>query len=109
MAGLNSKNASTNGNDLSRANSKGSVPRSEGEILQSSNLKSYTLAELKAATRNFRPDSVLGEGGFGSVFKGWIDENTLAAAKPGTGIVIAVKRLNQESFQGHREWLVSLI
>jgi len=85
------------------------TPRSEGEILQSSNLKSYTLAELKSATRNFRPDSVLGEGGFGSVFKGWIDENTLVAAKPGTGIVIAVKRLNQESFQGHREWLVSLI
>jgi hypothetical protein len=52
---------------------------------------------------------VLGEGGFGSVFKGWIDENSLAPAKPGTGIVIAVKRLNQESFQGHREWLVSII
>lgn len=85
------------------------TPRSEGEILQSSKLKSYTLAELKSATRNFRPDSVLGEGGFGSVFKGWIDENSLAAAKPGTGIVIAVKRLNLESFQGHREWLVSLI
>lgn len=59
------------------------------------------------ATRNFRPDSVLGEGGFGSVFKGWIDENSFAAAKAGTGMVIAVKRLNQESFQGHREWLVS--
>ena len=59
------------------------------------------------ATRNFRPDSVLGEGGFGSVFKGWIDEHSFAAAKPGTGMVIAVKRLNQESFQGHKEWLVS--
>lgn len=115
MAGFNSKNSNSAGNDLSRTNSKVSAasvpptPRSEGEILQSSNLKSYTLAELKSATRNFRPDSVLGEGGFGSVFKGWIDENTLVAAKPGTGIVIAVKRLNQESFQGHREWLVSLI
>lgn len=115
MAGFNSKNSNSAGNDLSSTNSKVSAasvpptPRSEGEILQSSNLKSYTLAELKSATRNFRPDSVLGEGGFGSVFKGWIDENTLVAAKPGTGIVIAVKRLNQESFQGHREWLVSLI
>jgi hypothetical protein len=115
LAGLNSKNSNSTGNDLSSTNSKvsaGSVPqtpRSEGEILKSSNVKSYTLAELKSATRNFRPDSVLGEGGFGSVFKGWIDENSLAPAKPGTGIVIAVKRLNQESFQGHREWLVSLI
>lgn len=85
-----------------------STPRTEGEILQSSNLKSFSFNELKAATRNFRPDSVLGEGGFGCVFKGWIDENTLTVAKPGTGMVIAVKRLHQESFQGHQEWLVSI-
>lgn len=83
------------------------TPRSEGEILQSSNLKSFCFADLKMATRNFRPDSVLGEGGFGSVFKGWIDENSFAATKPGTGMVIAVKRLNQDGFQGHKEWLVS--
>lgn len=82
--------------------------RSEGEILQAANVKSFTFNELKCATRNFRPDSVLGEGGFGSVFKGWIDENSLAPAKAGTGMVIAVKRLNQEGFQGHREWLVSI-
>ncbi|XP_022755768.1 probable serine/threonine-protein kinase PBL10 isoform X2 [Durio zibethinus] len=60
------------------------------------------------ATRNFRPDSVLGEGGFGSVFKGWIDENSFAATKPGTGIVIAVKRLNPEGYQGHKEWLAEV-
>ncbi|KAE8769949.1 Protein kinase APK1B, chloroplastic [Hordeum vulgare] len=29
-----------------------------------------TFTELKTATRNFRPDNELGEGGFGSVFKG---------------------------------------
>ncbi|KAF2318816.1 hypothetical protein GH714_010940 [Hevea brasiliensis] len=52
-----------------------STPRTEGEILQSSNLKSFSYSELKAATRNFRPDSVLGEGGFGCVYKGWIDEH----------------------------------
>ncbi|XP_009364395.1 probable serine/threonine-protein kinase PBL9 [Pyrus x bretschneideri] len=84
------------------------TPRSEGEILQSSNLKSFSFNNLKMATRNFRPDSVLGEGGFGSVFKGWIDENSFTAAKPGTGIVLAVKRLNQESYQGHREWLAEV-
>ncbi|GFS31173.1 protein kinase superfamily protein [Actinidia rufa] len=84
------------------------TPWSEGEILQSSNLKNFSLADLKMATRNFRPDSVLGEGGFGSVFKGWIDENSFTAAKPGTGMVIAVKRLNQDGFQGHREWLAEV-
>ncbi|KAG0487807.1 hypothetical protein HPP92_006618 [Vanilla planifolia] len=82
--------------------------RSEGEILQSSNVRRFTLNELKSATRNFRPDSVLGEGGFGAVFKGWIDEQTFAPAKPGTGMVIAVKRLNHEGFQGHKEWLAEV-
>ncbi|KAJ7964522.1 Protein kinase [Quillaja saponaria] len=81
------------------------TPRTEGEILQSSNLKNFSFSELKIATRNFRPDSVVGEGGFGCVFKGWVDENTLTPTKPGTGKVIAAKRLNQEGFQGHNEWL----
>lgn len=83
-------------------------PRSQTEILQSGNLKPFSFNVLKMATRNFRPDSVLGEGGFGSVFKGWIDEQTLTAAKPGTGTVIAVKRLNQEGLQGHQEWLAEI-
>ncbi|XP_048236080.1 receptor-like cytoplasmic kinase 176 [Ricinus communis] len=112
--GLNSKNVSKDEKSLSSSSSKFSsssipqTPRSEGEILQSSNLKNFSFAELRNATRNFRPDSVLGEGGFGSVFKGWIDEQSLTATKPGSGVVIAVKRLNQEGFQGHREWLAEI-
>ncbi|PON33511.1 Mitogen-activated protein kinase kinase kinase [Parasponia andersonii] len=111
--GVNSKYVSSDGNLSSTSSKVSSVsipptPRSEGEILQSSNLKSFSLADLKMATRNFRPDSVLGEGGFGSVFKGWIDENSFAATKPGTGMVIAVKRLNQDGFQGHKEWLAEV-
>ncbi|XP_022849051.1 probable serine/threonine-protein kinase PBL9 [Olea europaea var. sylvestris] len=112
--GENSKYERTNGSDFSKSSSKvlsvsvPPTPRSEGEILQASNLKSFSFADLKMATRNFRPDSVLGEGGFGSVFKGWIDENSFAAAKAGTGMVIAAKKLHQESFQGHREWLAEV-
>lgn len=82
------------------------TPRTEGEILSSSNLKPFSFNELKSATRNFRPDSLLGEGGFGYVFKGWIDENTWAAARPGSGMVVAVKKLKLEASQGHKEWLV---
>ncbi|XP_031271021.1 probable serine/threonine-protein kinase PBL3 [Pistacia vera] len=84
------------------------TPRSEGEILSSPNLKAFTFNELKNATRNFRPDSLLGEGGFGYVFKGWIDEHTLSPAKPGSGMVVAVKKLKPEGFQGHKEWLTEV-
>ncbi|CAE6018849.1 unnamed protein product [Arabidopsis arenosa] len=112
--GASPKYMSSEANDSQSMGSKSSSvsirtnPRTEGEILQSPNLKSFTFAELKAATRNFRPDSVLGEGGFGSVFKGWIDEQTLTASKPGTGVVIAVKKLNQDGWQGHQEWLAEV-
>ncbi|KAL3631129.1 putative serine/threonine-protein kinase pbl3 [Castilleja foliolosa] len=85
-----------------------STPRSEAEILSSPHVKAFTFNELKNATRNFRPDSLLGEGGFGYVFKGWIDEHTLTAARPGSGLVIAVKKLKPEGFQGHKEWLTEV-
>uniref|UniRef100_A0A0E0BA99 non-specific serine/threonine protein kinase n=1 Tax=Oryza glumipatula TaxID=40148 RepID=A0A0E0BA99_9ORYZ len=84
------------------------TPRTEGEILSSSNLKAFTLSELKNATKNFKPDSLLGEGGFGYVYKGWIDEQTLAPARPGSGMVVAVKKLKPEGFQGHKEWLTEV-
>ncbi|XP_058096571.1 probable serine/threonine-protein kinase PBL3 [Magnolia sinica] len=84
------------------------TPRTEFEILSSPYLKALSFNELKNATRNFRPESLLGEGGFGYVFKGWIDEQTLAAARPGSGMVIAVKKLKPEGFQGHKEWLTEV-
>ncbi|GAB2210444.1 hypothetical protein Droror1_Dr00015710 [Drosera rotundifolia] len=68
------------------------------------NLKIYTFAELKAATRNFKPDTLLGEGGFGRVFKGWIDPNTLAPCRVAAGIPVAVKKCSSDSVQGVKEW-----
>ncbi|XP_074560764.1 putative serine/threonine-protein kinase PBL3 [Curcuma longa] len=84
------------------------TPRSEGEILSSSQLKNFTFNELRNATRNFRLDNLLGEGGFGYVYKGWIDEQTYSASKPGCGMVVAVKKLKPQSFQGHKEWLTEV-
>lgn len=78
------------------------------ELPQGPHLRVCSYQELKAATRNFRPDSLLGEGGFGCVFKGWIDENGTGPVKPGTGLVVAVKQLNQEGLQGHKEWLAEV-
>ncbi|XP_042059962.1 probable serine/threonine-protein kinase PIX13 [Salvia splendens] len=74
-----------------------------GEI-QTPNLKMFPFDELKSATRNFRPDTVLGEGGFGRVFKGYIDEKTLAPSRVGVGMPVAVKKSNPDSEQGLKEW-----
>ncbi|KAJ1292500.1 hypothetical protein BS78_02G396200 [Paspalum vaginatum] len=71
-------------------------------------LKSFSMSDLRAATKNFGSNSYLGEGGFGMVFKGWIDEATLAPTKPGVGRMVAIKKLKKESSQGHREWLAEV-
>ncbi|XP_055834956.1 probable serine/threonine-protein kinase PIX13 isoform X2 [Solanum dulcamara] len=78
------------------------VPAS-GKII-TPNLKMFTLAELRSATKNFRPDTVLGEGGFGTVFKGWVDDKTFAPSKVGVGMPVAVKKSNPDSEQGLKEW-----
>lgn len=101
-----SSNISIPSYSVKSSNESLATPRSEAEILSCANVKPFSFNELKNATRNFRPDSLLGEGGFGYVFKGWIDEHTLTATKPGSGLVIAVKKLKPEGFQGHKEWLV---
>lgn len=68
-----------------------------------SNVDIFTYEETRLATKQFRPDLILGEGGFGIVYKGSIDESV----RPGYQIVqVAIKELNREGFQGDREWLV---
>ena len=65
----------------------------------------FTLYELETITKSFRSDYILGEGGFGTVYKGYIDENVRVGLK---SLPVAVKVLNKEGLQGHREWLVRL-
>ncbi|XP_047329949.1 serine/threonine-protein kinase PBL34-like [Impatiens glandulifera] len=74
----------------------------------SSHLRRFCFNELKSATRNFRPESLLGEGGFGCVFKGWINETGTTPVRPGAGITVAVKTLNHDGLQGHKEWLAEV-
>ncbi|XP_062190729.1 probable serine/threonine-protein kinase PBL11 [Phragmites australis] len=80
----------------------GQLPRADSDV------KSFSLSDLRAATKNFGSNSYLGEGGFGCVYKGWIDEATLAPTKPGVGRMVAIKKLKKESFQGHKEWLAEV-
>ncbi|PWA90532.1 tyrosine-protein kinase, neurotrophic receptor, type 2 [Artemisia annua] len=67
-------------------------------------LKEFEYDDLKKATKNFGRDMLLGEGGFGKVYLGWVDQNTFAPSKPGVGVPVAVKSLNKDSAQGHAEW-----
>ncbi|XP_065850784.1 probable LRR receptor-like serine/threonine-protein kinase At1g07650 [Euphorbia lathyris] len=55
----------------------------------------FTLKQIKAATKNFDAENKVGEGGFGSVFKGLLSD----------GAVIAVKQLSTKSRQGNREFI----
>uniref|UniRef100_A0A453AMR4 non-specific serine/threonine protein kinase n=1 Tax=Aegilops tauschii subsp. strangulata TaxID=200361 RepID=A0A453AMR4_AEGTS len=82
----------------------------EAQAVPPASLKSFSMADLRAATKNFGSASYLGEGGFGCVYKGWIDETTLAPARPGAtnAMMVAIKKLKKESFQGHREWLTEV-
>lgn len=73
----------------------------------SSQLRQFSFNELRHATRNFKDEAVLGSGGFGRVYKGWVNPVGTSPVKPGTGLDVAVKTLNHGGRQGHREWLVS--
>ncbi|KAH0911247.1 hypothetical protein HID58_034568 [Brassica napus] len=55
----------------------------------------FTWRQLQAATNNFDQANKLGEGGFGSVFKGELSDGT----------IIAVKQLSSKSHQGNREFV----
>lgn len=92
----------------SNAESNPSTPKVDDELKIASQLRKFAFNELKSATRNFRPESLLGEGGFGCVFKGWIEENGTAPVKPGTGLTVAVKTLNHDGLQGHKEWVAEV-
>ncbi|KAG6741704.1 hypothetical protein POTOM_054982 [Populus tomentosa] len=92
----------------SNTESASSFPTFSEELKLASQLRKFTFNDLKLATRNFRPESLLGEGGFGCVFKGWIEENGTAPVKPGTGLTVAVKTLNHDGLQGHKEWLAEV-
>ncbi|KAM7263452.1 hypothetical protein ACFE04_001135 [Oxalis oulophora] len=53
-------------------------------------LKRFSFRELQKATRNFSPKNILGHGGFGVVYKGYLPNRTL----------VAVKRLKDPNFTG---------
>ncbi|CAN0839039.1 Probable serine/threonine-protein kinase PBL17 [Linum grandiflorum] len=70
-----------------------------------SNVDIFTYEEMRMATKFFRPDFILGDGGFGVVYKGVIDESV----RPGYATTsVAIKELDPEGLQGDREWLAEV-
>ncbi|GJS79864.1 putative serine/threonine/dual specificity protein kinase, catalytic domain-containing protein [Tanacetum coccineum] len=57
----------------------------------------FSLAEIQLATNNFDPETIIGKGGFGKVYKGFIDDG-------GTKTTVAIKRLDCLSRQGASEF-----
>ncbi|XP_074561136.1 serine/threonine-protein kinase PCRK1-like isoform X2 [Curcuma longa] len=68
------------------------------------NLRVFTFSELRNATRNFSRSLMVGEGGFGCVYRGAIKSLEDQNSK----IEIAVKQLNRKGLQGHKEWLTEV-
>ncbi|KAK3006933.1 hypothetical protein RJ639_016888 [Escallonia herrerae] len=92
--------------DLSNPGSPLSVISDLSSTLIGWNLHIFTLLELKLITQNFSSSNYLGEGGFGPVHKGFIDDKI----RPGLEAQpVAVKLLDLDGSQGHREWLAEVI
>ncbi|KAG5012568.1 hypothetical protein AAZX31_09G101800 [Glycine max] len=73
-------------------------PRIEDQIQYSSMApKKFKLMEITKATGGFSPQNKLGEGGFGTVYKGLLDNKE-----------VAVKRVSKNSRQGKQEFVAEV-
>ncbi|WVZ56526.1 hypothetical protein U9M48_007042 [Paspalum notatum var. saurae] len=66
--------------------------------------KIFTYQELIAATDGFTVDTLLGQGGFGQVYKGFLDSTNQVLAQE-----VAVKRLDIQGQQGNREFVTEVL
>ncbi|KAL6135497.1 hypothetical protein ACLB2K_067725 [Fragaria x ananassa] len=89
----NSSKATTKWGPFSFSTTKST--KSRGSSLPSELCRHFSVAEIKAATQNFNHVFIIGVGGFGNVYKGYIDDGS---------IPVAIKRLKPESSQGAHEF-----
>ncbi|KAF3634576.1 putative LRR receptor-like serine/threonine-protein kinase [Capsicum annuum] len=61
-------------------------------------VKSFTFREMASATNNFDTSTQVGEGGYGSVFRGILADKT----------IVAIKRAKEGSLQGQNEFLTEI-
>ncbi|GMI98249.1 PBS1-like 19 [Hibiscus trionum] len=94
---------------ITKSSCSGSVasPRSIPELYEAKapDLRVFSFSELKQATRDFSLQLKIGEGGFGSVYKGTI---TPADGNGDEPLVVAIKKLNKNGLQGHKQWVAEV-
>uniref|UniRef100_A0A0D9VIY4 Protein kinase domain-containing protein n=1 Tax=Leersia perrieri TaxID=77586 RepID=A0A0D9VIY4_9ORYZ len=91
----------------SRSSGSVSSARSIPELYEErgvGSLQEFGLRELQAATRDFSRLLKVGEGGFGSVYRGVVR----LPGGPAGGTEVAIKRLNPNGRQGHKQWLTEV-
>uniref|UniRef100_A0A1J3EF95 non-specific serine/threonine protein kinase n=1 Tax=Noccaea caerulescens TaxID=107243 RepID=A0A1J3EF95_NOCCA len=71
------------------------------------NLRVFTYKELSEATCGFSRKLKIGEGGFGSVYKGKV-LITGGDSDSDSSVVVAIKKLNRQGLQGHKQWLAEV-
>ncbi|GJW99202.1 probable receptor-like protein kinase isoform X1, partial [Tanacetum coccineum] len=67
----------------------------QDEELVTRDVKIFTYSELKIATRDFGSDKFLGEGSYGKVYKGWVNQKTYFPNENSIGLPIAVNKLHR--------------
>nr|XP_043611390.1 probable serine/threonine-protein kinase PBL7 [Erigeron canadensis] len=73
-------------------------PPEEGGSM--SKARTFTYAQLVSATDNFKAAYFLGEGGFGKVYKGKLEDSDQ---------IVAIKQLDRDGLQGIREFVVEVL
>ncbi|CAN1805625.1 Probable serine/threonine-protein kinase PBL7 [Linum perenne] len=93
---IDDKNPNTQKPTISESCSKDG----NGESMDGIAANTFTFRELAIATNNFRKECLLGEGGFGRVYKGYLES---------INQVVAIKQLDRNGSQGNREFLVEVL
>ncbi|XP_021900184.1 probable serine/threonine-protein kinase PBL24 [Carica papaya] len=86
-------------NESSTPDIKRQKPGGNDEGNNNTPVQTFTFRELATATKNFRQECLLGEGGFGRVYKGTIQS---------TGQVVAVKQLDRNGLHGNKEFVAEV-